>query len=131
MYGIDQEILNQLASQDTQHSFLKRMMSMNLQDSDKEKEKLSMWIEEETKKMFPKSRIAGRIVRESMLFLLENKAITSLLEKRPELIGYLPEVENPQEAAQLGAREVMYVPQEEIEYAEKMLRIIQNGILKP
>jgi hypothetical protein len=49
----------------------------------------------------------GRIVRETYALFLERVAIEKYVEENPQMMGYLPVLNNPIEAVSLGAREAM------------------------
>lgn len=69
---------------------------------DEMEEKLNQWVTEQTA-----DRETQRIIRESLVFLLEDKAIEDLIAKNPSCSAILPSVRTPEEATILGAREAM------------------------
>ena len=131
MYGIDQDIMNQIAKEPTEHSWMAKLMELDLQQSDEAEMRMIKWVMKEAKRLYPDKENVDRIVYSSLLFLMENKAIMSFLEKNPDLMGYLPDVETPDEAASLGAMEIMYVPQEDERAASEMMEKILSGEIQP
>ena len=120
MFGIDQRIVNQIAQEETAHSPLLAWMTLPEEEADVMECRLAIWLEGQT------SPEAARIIRESIFFLLEREAIQSYVEKHPEMTGYLPEVTDAMEAAELGAMETMYVSEKEKEDAVRLLEKILN-----
>ena len=93
-------------------------------------ELLSRWIEEQAVRLHPESKRAERLVRETLILLLEKEAIAKVKEEHPDWADYLPEVVDAQEAALLGAREV-WAAEEDEEAAADLLSQMESGSLQP
>ena len=120
MFGIDQRIINHIAQVEVQHSELLPWMKLPEEEADLMECRLAEWLEKQT------SPEAARIVRESVFFLIEREAIQRYVEKYPQMAGYLPEIQDAREAAELGAREIMYASpkakEEAVELLESLLK---------
>lgn len=86
----------------TEHSWVLPLLKASEERVDEMEEKLNQWITTQTKELE-----AQRIIRESLVYLLENKAIEALIAKNPSCSAILPSVRTPEEATILGAREAM------------------------
>jgi hypothetical protein len=104
MLGLPQSEVQKIAQMPTEHSWLTEIM-LDPQMEERE-EKLEMWLEKEGEKL-QKNSYVGRIVRETYALFLERVAIEKYVEKNPQMMGYLPVLNNPIEAVSLGAREAM------------------------
>ena len=91
---------------------------------------MSRWIEEQAERLHPESKRAERLVRETLILLLEKEAIAKVKEKHPDWADYLPEVVDAKEAALLGAREV-WAAEEDEEAAADLLSQMESGSLQP
>ena len=136
MLGIDDKTMRQIAQMPTEHSWLAPMI-VKSEDLDSLESKLNQWLLEEmypdkTKdNLSPEEYNVWRIVRTMFPLLLENEAIAAFLNQSPKWIDYLQEVNSPSEAAEIGAMDVMYVPQEQVSEAAEWLGKLNNGTLKP
>jgi hypothetical protein len=112
-------------------------MVLKSEDLDSMESQLATWLLNEMyqdrtwQDLRPREYNVLRIVRTMYAFLLEKEAIAEFLNQNPKWMGYLPEVGNPSEAAELGARDVMYVPQEQTSEAAEWLGKLESGRLKP
>jgi hypothetical protein len=104
MLGLPQSEVQKIAQMPTEHSWLTEIM-LDPQMEERE-EKLEMWLEKEGEKL-QKNSYVGRIVRETYALFLERVAIEKYVEENPQMMGYLPVLNNPIEAVSLGAREAM------------------------
>jgi hypothetical protein len=104
MLGLPQSEVQKIAQMPTEHSWLTEIM-LDPQMEERE-EKLEMWLEKEGEKL-QKNSYVGRIVRETYALFLERVAIEKYVEENPQMMGYLPILNNPIEAVSLGAREAM------------------------
>ena len=137
MLEIDDKTMKQIAQMpEVEHSWLAPMItkSQNLEELDHQ---LAEWMLE---KMYPRKEATDlnqeeynvwRIVRTMFPLLLENEAIAAFLNQSPKWIDYLQEVNSPSEAAEIGAMDVMYVPQEQVSEAAEWLGKLNNGTLMP
>ena len=125
-------IAAQIAETETSHSWLAQVLkSITREEQEMEAEELlSQWITEQTARIVPNQPMAARIVRETAGLLLEHQGIAIFLKMHPQWAPYLPIVTSPQEAARVGAREVMADAEAEAA-AQIVLQKMQQGILKP
>ena len=123
-----------IAEQKTQHSWLQPIMEAakewSWSQDEAAEELLSRWIEEQAERLHPESKRAERLVRETLILLLEKEAISKVKEEHPDWADYLPEVVDAQEAAMLGAREV-WAEDEDEEAAADLLSQMESGSLQP
>ena len=136
MLGIDDKTMRQIAQMPTEHSWLASMIEKS-EDLDNLESRLANWL---LKEMYPYRTMetltkreynVWRIVRTMFPLLLENEAIAAFLNQSPKWIDYLQEVNSPSEAAEIGAMDVMYVPQEQVSEAAEWLGKLNSGRLKP
>ena len=99
-------------------------------EDEKAEDLMDQWIEEQATKLHPESEMAERVIRTTLLYLLENKAISKVKEIHPEWAQYLPEVLTPTEAVQLAEME-MYLEEEDVKAATDLLTRMQDGSLQP
>ena len=136
MLGIDDKTMREIAQMPTEHSWLAPMV-LKSEDLDSLESQLATWLMNEMypdrtwQDLRPREYNVLRIVRTMYAFLLEKEAIAEFLNQNPKWMGYLPEVGNPSEAAELGARDVMYVPLEQTSEAAEWLGKLESGRLKP
>ena len=118
-----------IAEQKTEHSWLLPVMkaaeNWDWEQEEKAEDLLSQWIAEQTSR-----RNVARAIRTTLLYLLENKAIAKLVEKRPDWAAWLPEILDPKEAVALAEREVPLSAEEKAE-AQGLLERMQEGTLHP
>ena len=92
-----------IAEQKTRHSWLLPIMEAakewSWSQDEAAEELLSRWIEEQAERLHPESKRAERLVRETLILLLEKEAIAKVKEKHPDWADYLPEVVDAKEAA--------------------------------
>ena len=123
-----------IAEQKTRHSWLLPIMEAakewSWSQDEAAEELLSRWIEEQAERLHPESKRAERLVRETLILLLEKEAIAKVKEEHPDWADYLPEVLDAQEAALLGAREV-WAAEEDEEAAADLLSQMESGSLQP
>ena len=91
---------------------------------------MDQWIEQTANELHPESERAERAVRTTLLYLLENRALTKVKEIHPEWMPYLPEVLTPEEAVELAMRE-MYLNEEDKAATTDLLTRMQDGSLQP
>ena len=99
-------------------------------EDEKAEDLMDQWIEDQATKLHPESEMAERVIRTTLLYLLENKAISKVKEIHPEWAQYLPEVLTPTEAVQLAEME-MYLEEEDVKAATDLLTQMQDGSLQP
>ena len=118
-----------IAEQKTEHSWMLPVMkaaeNWDWEQEEKAEDLLSHWIAEQTSQ-----RNVARAIRMTLLYLLENKAITKLVEKRPDWTAWLPEILDPKEAVALAEREVPLSEEEKAETSSLRERM-QEGSLRP
>ena len=137
MLEINDKTMKQIAQMpEVEHSWLAPMITES-EDLTELDHRLAEWILEQ---MYPRKEAKDlnkeeyqvwRIVRTMLPALMENEAITAFLDKNPNWMGYLPEVNSPREAALLGAQDVMYADQEVIGKAMDWLNTLANGTSRP
>jgi hypothetical protein len=137
MLGIDDKTMRQIASMPgAKDSWIAKLIQES-PDLDELENKLANWLLDE---MYPDSTWEDlrqenynvlRIVRTMFPLLLMNEGVIEFLNQNPKWIGYLPEVNSPSEAAEVGAMDVMYVPTEQTSEAAEWLAKLNNGSLKP
>jgi hypothetical protein len=101
------------------------------EQDDKAEELLGNWIEEQAERLHPNCSLAERIVRDSLILLLENEAIAKVKETHPDWEDYLPEILSPREAAMMIAMEQPYDTTKDVEAATDLLSQMQDGSLQP
>ena len=99
-------------------------------EDEKAEDLMDQWIEEQATKLHPESEMAERVIRTTLLYLLENKAISKVKEIHPEWAQYLPEVLTPTEAVQIAEMD-MYLEEEDVKAATDLLTQMQDGSLQP
>ena len=99
-------------------------------EDEKAEDLMDQWIEEQATKLHPESEMAERVIRTTLLYLLENKAISKVKEIHPEWAQYLPEVLTPTEAVQLAEMD-MYLEEVDVKAATDLLTRMQDGSLQP
>ena len=134
MLEIDMRMFPTIAEQKTEHSWmlpiLQAAKDWNWDEEEKAEDLMDQWIEEQATKLHPESEMAERVIRTTLLYLLENKAISKVKEIHPEWAQYLPEVLTPTEAVQLAEME-MYLEEEDVKAATDLLTRMQDGSLQP
>ncbi len=111
-------MVQEIAQMQTPHSWLKEIMLLPQEKSEKAETKVNRWVI----KKLGKDNPANRIVREVYPLFLEAEAIAAFKEQNPQFLQVIPEVNSAQEAAEVGAMEVMYATQEEIDQAAAFLQ---------
>ena len=130
MLGIDDKTVRAIASMPkVEHSWIAERINQS-QDLDELENQLYQWMKPKVESQ-TKDNDVWRMVRDSLIPLLENEAIEAFLEQNPQWMGYLPEVSSPQEAVSLAARDLMYVEPSQIKEAEKILRSLQQEVMPP
>lgn len=128
-------MLPAIAEQQTEHSWLLPVMEAakdwDWEQDEKAEDLLGNWIEEQVQKQYPESYLAERIVRDSLIFLLENEAIAKVKEAHPDWEDYLPEILSAREAALTVAMEQPYDTTRDVEAATDILRQMEAGSLQP
>ena len=134
MLEIDMRMFPAIAEQKTEHSWmlpiLQAAKDWDWDEDEKAEDLMDQWIEEQATKLHPESEMAERVIRTTLLYLLENKAISKVKEIHPEWAQYLPEVLTPTEAVQLAEME-MYLEEEDVKAATDLLTQMQDGSLQP
>ena len=134
MLEIDMRMFPTIAEQKTEHSWmlpiLQAAKDWDWDEDEKAEDLMDQWIEEQATKLHPESEMAERVIRTTLLYLLENKAISKVKEIHPEWAQYLPEVLTPTEAVQLSEME-MYLEEADVKAATDLLTQMQDGSLQP
>lgn len=134
MLEIDMRMFPAIAERETEHSWmlpiLQAAKDWDWDEDEKAEDLMDQWIEEQATKLHPESEQAERVVRTTLLYLLENKAISKVKEVHPEWADYLPEVLTPQEAVQLAEMD-MYLTEADVEASIDLLSRMQDGSLQP
>ena len=134
MLEIDMRMFPTIAEQKTEHSWmlpiLQAAKDWDWDEDEKAEDLMDQWIEEQATKLHPESEMAERVIRTTLLYLLENKAISKVKEIHPEWAQYLPEVLTPTEAVQLAEME-MYLEESDVKAATDLLTQMQDGSLQP
>lgn len=129
-------MLPAIAEQKTEHSWLLPVMEAakdwNWEQDAKAEDLLGTWVEEQVKEQYPEgSYLVERIVRDSLIFLLENEAIAKVKEVHPDWEDYLPEILSAREAALMVAMEQPYDTSASVMAATEILEQMQEGSLQP
>lgn len=134
MLEVDMRMFPIIAEQKTEHSWmlpiLEAAKNWDWDEDEKAEDLMDQWIEQTANELHPESERAERAVRTTLLYLLENRALTKVKEIHPEWMPYLPEVLTPEEAVELAMRE-MYLSEEDKAAAMDLLARIQDGSLQP
>ena len=134
MFEIDMRMFPAIAEQKTEHSWmlpiLQAAKDWDWDEDEKAEDLMDQWIEEQATKLHPESEMAERVIRTTLLYLLENKAISKVKEIHPEWAQYLPEVLTPTEAVQLAEMD-MYLEEVDVKAAKDLLTRMQDGSLQP
>ena len=134
MLEIDMRMLPTIAEQKTEHSWmlpiLQAAKDWDWEQDEKAEELMDNWIEEQATKLHPESQNAERVIRTTLLYLLESQAISKVKETHPTWAQYLPEILTPKEAVQLAKME-MSLSKEDEKAAIDLLTQMQNGSLQP
>ena len=134
MLEIDMRMFPTIAEQKTEHSWmlpiLQAAKDWDWDEDEKAEDLMDQWIEEQATKLHPESEMAERVIRTTLLYLLENKAISKVKEIHPEWAQYLPEVLTPTEAVQLAEMD-MYLEEVDVKAATDLLTRMQDGSLQP
>ena len=134
MLEIDMRMFPTIAEQKTEHSWmlpiLQAAKNWDWDEDEKAEDLMDQWIEEQATKLHPESQRAERVIRTTLLYLLENQAISKVKETHPTWAQYLPEILTPKEAVQLAKME-MCLSKEDEEAAIDLLSQMQNGSLQP
>ena len=134
MLEVDMRMFPIIAEQKTEHSWmfpiLEAAKNWDWDEDEKAEDLMDQWIEQTANELHPESERAERAVRTTLLYLLENRALTKVKEIHPEWMPYLPEVLTPEEAVELAMRE-MYLSEEDKAAAMDLLTRMQDGSLQP
>ena len=134
MLEVDMRMFPIIAEQKTEHSWmlpiLEAAKNWDWDEDEKAEDLMDQWIEQTANELHPESERAERAVRTTLLYLLENRAMTKVKEIHPEWMPYLPEVLTPEEAVELAMRE-MYLSEEDKAAAMDLLTRMQDGSLQP
>ena len=134
MLEVDMRMFPILAEQKTEHSWmlpiLEAAKNWDWDEDEKAEDLMDQWIEQTANELHPESERAERAIRTTLLYLLENRAMTRVKEIHPEWMPYLPEVLTPEEAVELAMRE-MYLSEEDKAAAMDLLTRMQEGSLQP
>lgn len=134
MLEVDMRMFPIIAEQKTEHSWmlpiLEAAKNWDWDEDEKAEDLMDQWIEHTANELHPESERAERAVRTTLLYLLENRALTKVKEIHPEWMPYLPEVLTPEEAVELAMRE-MYLSEEDKAAAMDLLTRMQDGNLQP
>ena len=134
MLEIDMRMLPAIAEQETEHSWLLPILQAakdwDWEQDEAAEELMDNWIEEQAASLHPESEQAERVIRLTLLLLLENQAISKVKETHPTWAQYLPEVLTPKEAVQLARMETS-LSEEDEKAAIDLLSQMQSGSLQP
>ena len=134
MLEVDMRMFPIIAEQKTEHSWmlpiLEAAKNLDWAEDEKAEDLMDQWIEQTANELHPESESAERAVRTTLLYLLENRAMTKVKEIHPEWMPYLPEVLTPEEAVDLAMRE-MYLNEEDKAAAIDHVTRMQDGSLQP
>lgn len=134
MLEVDMRMFPIIAEQKTEHSWmlpiLEAAKNWDWDEDEKAEDLMDQWIEQTANELHPESERAERAVRTTLLYLLENRALTKVKEIHPEWMPYLPEVLTPEEAVELAMRE-MYLSEEDKAATTDLLTRMQDGSLQP
>ena len=134
MLEVDMRMFPIIAEQKTEHSWmlpiLEAAKDWDWDEDEKAEDLMDQWIEQTVNELHPESERAERAVRTTLLYLLENRALTKVKEIHPEWMPYLPEVLTPEEAVELAMRE-MYLSEEDKAAAIDLLTRMKDGSLQP
>ena len=134
MLEVDMRMFPLIAEQKTEHSWmlpiLEAAKNWDWDEDEKAEDLMDQWIEQTANELHPESERAERAIRTTLLYLLENRAMTRVKEIHPEWMPYLPEVLTPEEAVELAMRE-MYLSEEDKAAAMDLLTRMQEGSLQP
>lgn len=134
MLEVDMRMFPIIAEQKTEHSWmlpiLEAAKNWDWDEDEKAEDLMDQWIEQTANELHPESERAERAVRTTLLYLLENRALTKVKEIHPEWMPYLPEVLTPEEAVELAMRE-MYLNEEDKAATTDLLTRMQDGSLQP
>lgn len=134
MLEVDMRMFPLIAEQKTEHSWmlpiLEAAKNWDWDEDEKAEDLMDQWIEQTANELHPESERAERAVRTTLLYLLENRALTKVKEIHPEWMPYLPEVLTPEEAVELAMRE-MYLSEEDKAAAIDLLTRMKDGSLQP
>ena len=134
MLEVDMRMFPIIAEQKTEHSWmlpiLEAAKNWDWDEDEKAEDLMDQWIEQTANELHPESERAERAVRTTLLYLLENRALTKVKEIHPEWMPYLPEVLTPEEAVELAMRE-MYLNEEDKAATTDLLTRMQDGNLQP
>ena len=134
MVEVDMRMFPIIAEQKTENSWmlpiLEAAKNWDWDEDEKAEDLMDQWIEQTANELHPESESAERAVRTTLLYLLENRAMTKVKEIHPEWMPYLPEVLTPEEAVDLAMRE-MYLNEEDKAAAMDLLTRMQDGSLQP
>ena len=134
MLEVDMRMFPIIAEQKTEHSWmlpiLEAAKNWDWDEDEKAEDLMDQWIEQTANELHPESERAERAVRTTLLYLLENRALTKVKEIHPEWMPYLPEVLTPEEAVELAMRE-MYLSEEDKAAAIDLLTRMKDGSLQP
>ena len=134
MFEIDMRMFPAIAERETEHSWmlpiLQAAKDWDWDEDEKAEDLMDQWIEEQATKLHPESEQVERVVRTTLLYLLENKAISKVKEVHPEWADCLPEILTPQEAVQLAEMD-MYLTEADVEASIDLLSRMQDGSLQP
>ena len=134
MLEVDMRMFPIIAEQKTEHSWmlpiLEAAKNWDWDEDEKAEDLMDQWIEQTANELHPESERAERAVRTTLLYLLENRALTKVKELHPEWMPYLPEVLTPEEAVDLAMRE-MYLNEEDKAATTDLLTRMQDGNLQP
>lgn len=127
-------MLPMIAEQKTEHSWLLPILQAakdwDWEQDETAEELMDNWIEERATSLHPESQNAERVIRLTLLYLLENKAISKVREQHPTWAQYLPEVLTPKEAVQLARAETSLSEEDEAA-ALDLLSQLRSGSLQP
>ena len=138
MMDIDQEILNELARVETEHSWLHPWMEIPsdwLSLWDEAEWELSKWITAQVKEQAPElteqqTEWCARIIRESIFTYLERDAIEKVTYEDPYRYHTLVVADTGTEAAMLGAHSAMIDDVDAEETADRLLEMMKSGELQ-
>lgn len=131
MLGIPEMIAGAVARQKTAHSWLRPLLMLKGEKFEEKEAALEAWMQSAVEQMYPELERAGRMVREVAGLLLEREAMKEWGEKNRQVAVNVPCPRSAGEAAHVAGQEVMYPSPEELEATERVLELLESGMLVP
>ena len=128
--------MNELAKLPVNHSWAKPLMELEEPQASEAEENLNQWIREITHKEYPELpkeyNPVERVLRHSLLNLLEIEAIEAYREKNAENWELFPDIQDVSDAVLITNADMNYtMTSEEMDKAADLLIKILEGEIKP